>query len=989
MLTQSHQGFFFRELVMKKYSSSTAFVFVVLSMASWAQGPGAGDFFFKTIPVTPEKLSLTTPTEADAFGFSKKVSNSTAYCRSPYDFNSYTEVPRQAGQTDDEACAMSGLKDTLTLVEIQAIKAQENKDQLLGWLQNEPPQGDFCYLDLTPEQRKMIQSITAIKGKINCQKYTSMDSKLPRKQKGKTLDEVSVSEKLEACSCLANETPPLKLSEEFVVKYNEQVKAFIHKEYIANLYNARLYQYSLGGDVLASDDISFCVGLAKNTDLQNKAKAKDEERRRALNKDKVDASYITQLVSPLGTKEATELYSINKQKKTPPIVSKAAFEKFVTDWGMMTHPKSFMNQNKNANEIIRDAMDTLQSMHSEQQDFKVKTKHLSEMADATKANKGEDLSEQIIYLEKLLTAKFDQSDKTLLSQVVDKLKNDKSGNTDQAFASAFKEITSSYMNSQCASNSMILDAILSDDYSSINFDPKLVGYLAKNMPNEKMQMEKFHCAILQKAFETDPESFLFQVCEFDGEKLPPPLCPAIGDFYRGGYVERGNLVLDSNSTNAKGKSNFTSKGLDGVLDDSALKSVISDQVKIVRSEHGSTFSSFVSEASKKSSNYSKNSFLDVKMSDLAPEKITTYTTTARHQRDDFNHEARQQAQAEEMIARNNQIPGNLMQNFQKEVLPILPSASSSPVMRIESHAVAISTPVPMTTPIVIQTPAPKKVEQVSGWDDEESLMEKVKLQKKKRKKKKIADEETEYVEEESAHSPQTDASSMASGGNSNNNISFGSNSSRPSPAVSAAPVAAPVRSVNAVSDDAARQFVEARHFEKDIVFPKDGYDTTRSAGGSYGMVDSAPPETGVMLSAFRTGKISGKDITRIALGDDIKDVKSFEQTNTYHGPVVIVEDKAKNQRYICRAFVTDSKDGVDRLLPLEAQAPGKDELGGYKCTTDKVAADLKAVAAVAEAEKAEAKKAIVANDRLYKAFVLDKIMKQTQPKKERKIQAKQ
>ncbi len=965
----------------------------VLSVASWADGPIlSGDFTFKRIPEAKAKITLAKPAEAVAFENAKKNSSTpekdlsqTAYCRSPYDFNSYMEVPRQVDQSDSEACAMIGLKEVLTVSEIQAIRSQENKDQILGWVQEEQSEEELCNSDLPEEQRAMIETISAIKGRLSCQKYASMDSKPIRNSRVKTLKDLPLRQKLEACSCLSKETPPLSLSEEFVVKYNEQVKAFIQNEYIANLYNARLYQYSLGKGILSGEEIPSCVDLAKNTDLQNKAKAKDELRRLALKKDKVDASYITQLVSPLGAKEATELYSVNKQKKTPPIISNAAFEKFVNDWSMMTHPKSFMNQNKNAKEIIKDAKDTLQSMHSEQQNFKVKTTYLSKMADVTKPDKDEDLSEQIIYLEKLLTAKFDKSGKTLLDKIVDKLKDDTSGQTEKSFATAFKEITSSYMNEHCATNAMILDAILSDDYSSINFDPKLVSHLAENMPKEKGKIEKFHCAILQRAFETQPESFLIQVCESDGVKLPPPLCPAIGEFYRGGYIERGNLAQDSKSGDSNKKNDF-SKGLDSILDDSALQSVFSDQVKSVRSEHGSTFSSFVSEASKKTSDYSSNSFLDVNMSDLAPERITTYTSAARQGREGFNQEDRQQSQAEEMTERKNQLSGSLMQNFQKEVLPIMPSANAAPMMRIESHAVAVSTPVPMTTALAVQTPAPKKVEQASNLDDEDSLMDKVKSQKKKKKKKKVAvdEEEAESVEEESVRVPKAEVASLASVGNTNNNFSFGYNASRPVPVVSAAPV----RSINAVSDDAARQFVEARHFEKDIVFPKYGHDTSRMTSGSYGMVDSAPPETGVMLSAFRTGKISGKDITRIALGDDIKDVKSFEQTNTYHGPVVIVEDKAKNQRYICRAFVTDSKDGVDRLLPLEAQAPGKDELGGYKCTTDKAAADLKAPVVVPEAEKVEAKKAIVANERLYKAFVLDKIMKQTQPKKEQKTQAK-
>ena len=975
---------------MKHNFKSSALLLAALSLSVWAEdtGNGVSRYIFKPIPPTSDRVSLSTTDDPTRFGLTRKLTSSEAYCRSPYDFYSYIEVTRQPGQTDAEACLMSGFKEELTPSEIKAIQNQASKDQVLGWLQNQTPDGDYCNLDLTPEQRKMIQTVHSIKGKLDCQKFSSLDTKPPRKVKGKTLADLAVNEKLEACSCIAKDSPPTKLKEDFVLKYNEQVKAFIQKEYIANLYNARLYQYSLGAEVLSDEYIPYCANLAKNTDLQDKAKAKDSLRIKSSDSEKLEPSYITQLVSPIGAKEATALYSINKQTKTPPTISKAAFDKFVTDWSMMTHPKSFMNQNKNADEIIKDSMETLQSMHSEQQDFKVKTKHLSEMADATKTEKGEDLSEQIIYLEKLLTAKFDQSGKTLLSQIVDKLKNDKSGKPEQAFSLAFKEITSGFMNDQCASNSLIIDAILKDDYSSINFDPKLVSFLAKKMPQEKGQLEKFHCAILQRAFESDPETFLYGECEFDGEKLPPPLCPAIGDFYRGEYIEKGNLVLDANTGTLKPTTPFSSQGLDSVFDDSSIKNVISDQLKTVRSEHGSTFSSFVSEASKKSSSFSKNSFLDVKMSDLAPEKNTTYTTAPRNSsREELSKEMRQQATMEEAAARNAQLANTMMQNFQKETIPVLPSANTSSMMRIESRPIVTSTPIPVATAVVVEsTPAPKRLERdQSAWDDEDGLMSKVKNKKKKKSKKKVVDEDDESADEDSTPAPKAESAAISSNNASaQTNLSFGSSAARPAAVVSAAPVAAPVRGVNAVSDEAARQFVEARHFEKDIVFPKDGFDTSRSSGGGYGMVDAAPPETGVMLSAFRTGKISGKDITKIALGDDIKDVKSFEQTNTYHGPVVIVEDKAKNQRYICRAFVTDSKDGVDRLLPLEAQAPGKDELGGYKCTTDKAATDLKAPAQVAEAEKTEAKKAIVANDRLYKAFVLDKIIKQTQPKKEAK-----
>lgn len=176
------------------------------------------------------------------------------------------------------------------------------------------------------------------------------------------------------------------------------------------------------------------------------------------------------------------------------------------------------------------------------------------------------------------------------------------------------------------------------------------------------------------------------------------------------------------------------------------------------------------------------------------------------------------------------------------------------------------------------------------------------------------------------------------------------------------------RNPSVIPDESVRSYVEARKFERSLVKGKDTFESHDE-----GISDPTPPETGLILNAFRTGKIGNKNVTKVALGDDIKDLSTFEKSGTFHGSVVIVEDKAKKERYICRALVNDAVNGAEKLLPVEANAIGKDEMAGYKCTTEATTAPAISPP-LAVAEKKAAQKALSGNERLYKAFVLDKIV---------------
>ncbi len=951
---------------MKQYQLTTAFICISLMVSS--QAIGAADYKIKEIPLQSRLVKASPKTKK----FSEIVLPQTeapcpiAYCRGILDSNTYIEVDKQTSQSDSNACYEAGFKEPLTQQEVEAIKSVSRKYEIKSWaLGAKLPEEDSCDPALTNEQRTLLKSIKDINGKISCQKYTSLDTKQTAKNSKINLAEISVSQQLEACTCISKDSPPLKIEDSFEQQYSEEVKAFIKKEYIANLYNARLYQYSLGANIFSERDLNFCSELTKNKELQRKANDKDK-----------NATLISQLISPIGPQEAFALYNLKKDvKKTPPVIRQAAFDKFVQDWSIMTHPQSILNKGKKSNEIAKDALSTLTKMHSEQANFEVSTVHLTEMASATNQSKTTNskdkekelrLAEETTYLEKLLTASFDQSGKSLLNQIVDTLKDDKSKTSPEvAFTSVFKKLTSEYMNSQCAANGLIINALLDEDYSSINFDPGLIKSLAKSMPNQKAQLEKYHCATLQRVLETDPENFLVQVCEYQGGDLPPATCPSIGEFFRSRFVEKRNFAIDQDG---KVKSSLAKKSLAGVLDDTSLEETISNQLKTVRSEHTTTFSSFVKEASKVSGGYSGNTPLQVKMSDYDIEKTTIFSPSLKTNPSEILSEGNQ-PQNEQIMTRTShemQTASNLMQGFQRNASVPQSTHVNAPLVAFENRMVIAPNPTPMpeATPMIKVTSS----EPTITADDEEIEKVKTKTKKKKKKVEVVTDNE---VEEEAIAPTRNEVSSLSSG--------FNTTSKSIVAATSVAPVSAPAstaRSPSVVPEESARQYVEARRFEKGIVYHKDSFDSGRSDG----MIDSSPPETGVMLNAFRTGKISGKDVTRIALGDEIKDVKSFEQTNTYHGPVVIVEDKAKNERYICRAFVTDAKDGVDRLLPLEAKTPGKDQLGGYKCTTDKAAAELKAPVAVTE--KKEAQKTIASNERLYKAFVLDKIVKQSKGKGE-------
>ncbi len=882
-----------------------------------------------------------------------------------------------------------------------------------SWLFSGAYNSSLCTPDSTNEQDKLLNELKAISSEITCDSLGIKDessSKNPNKSidhtpaigglkapktKSKRLGDRSQPEgsptlytnvmmfnKITSCYCLSKVGSPLKVTEELKNDYESIVGEHIKKEYINNLTSVKLYDFSLRENVLGSENMESCKALAKDKELQDSAAQLFSL-----------PAAVKKIFGDLTQEDAVALYNLGIDQKEQqsikiPIISNKGFKQFAKRWACN------LNKTVKGSSIDISTFDALEKGLIETQKSRaeldrslVKRLTLVTECDQLVPENEIDKVEQS-YLEKMLSKSLGSGSSNLLADIFVDLKGQKI--TDESFEKSFKKIVGNHMESQCAISQAKLTALMAGEFGSVLSDSSLISALIAKRPQQSVDMQKLHCQMMKAELETrtKSEAFLREFCLYQkGDSLPPKNCPAIGDFLKATFIETKD---DKNQLNPTGDQKIPNKDrIYSHIKHSSSTDYNSGASK-VRAEQASTLSGIIKTAGdnfsrtnsdkitmdmdnyrldKNPSLYNSNTNEDgtytskMNSSTLTPLKPFTQETSAPQGTNDikayegFGQEVK--ALTNQQLPQSQAIPGVVYENKGAVALPQ-----------------ATATPQPNASQVVSTTVIEKLVTPTpDSTDKKDEEVTIVKTKKKKKIIKEIEEDEEEIVKQES---PKSELSAQQS------NLGVASGSSNKSASALQQSARMPTfqeaqKNPVLIPEESLKKYVEARRFEQNVVIRKDGFDSKDD-----GVADLIPPETGLMLSAFRTGKIAGKDVTKISIGssDDIKDVKSFEQTNTFHGSVVIVEDQSKKERYICRAFITDSKDGVEKLLPVGSGAPTKDEMGGYKCTTEKSTKDV--TPSITAVEKKEAQKALSSNERLYKAFVLEKIIKSTGSKEKKK-----
>lgn len=877
---------------------------------------------------------------------------------------SFKEIKKNSNKTDAMVCAELGftwsLADENETANYRAVNRYDpnmfskpftQNNPIDNWLKGVRSSFNFenCTPSLTNKQEKMLSDLHNISNKMICssmgldESVSSKNKNKHRPQKTKIkipIEEILTSDtrdKVNACFCLSKIGAPLKADAELTEFYKTTVSEFFRKQYLDSLITVRLNEYTLGKNILGIDGQKACESFENDKEI--------ESAKLSLN---LPPEINTIFSTVKNQNEANTLFNLDSAtKNNPPIVSEKVFKSFAEKWScILKNGKPPYDLMKLAQDDARKMKLMLTSSNAkfekgEVDDFE--KREASCKGDAP-ADKDEGV-EEITYLQSILSNPIGDSQITFYEELTKMLIKD--GITSDNFEKSFKKIITTHMKKQCNESHEKIAQLGKHNIVSLLSENDLMKFLIGKNAKKALDIQKLHCMALQKELSKAPEDFLKNFCDYnDNGKLPPPKCQSIGNFMNASFT---------------GSSNNPDSSIDIQDDITKIISASKPKATSLHYKNKGSFSRFMKSISKDMKN-SGGSSINVDMANYSPEKLSPSNVPAQtlpsnsgvtNTKEASTQGTIQSQTTNIMAAQGSSLPGSSPSvNNSLGQTPLPPSISyenkTKPTQEIVSAqpkaAIAPALPAPSTS--ISEKSSIKENNPASNLA-------------KNNPPEQITEVKQSTVAVATSNSPII-APVI------NKPITNNSSSASFAPKMPSYQEAA--RNPTLIPEESIQKYINARRFEQGLVVKKDGFDSKED-----GLSDLLPPETGLMLNAFKTGKIEGKDITKILLGEEIKDLKSFEQTNTYQGAIVIVEDKVKKLRYLCRAFITDSKDGFDKLLPIGSGAPSKDELGGYKCTTEKKAEQ--AIIPLTIVEKKEAQKAISSSERLYKAFVLDKIVK--------------
>lgn len=840
------------------------------------------------------------------------------------------------------------------------------------WLENLKPD-TACDQQTISINSDFIKNLKEISTKMNCNN-AKKTTKANQKESTNIFDDTKLN-KVSACVCIAQDGSPIEASRKFQDDFISDVQDFIEKEDIGGLVPVRLYQYSLDSNVLDITKLRACDELAEDKDLQEfvdkKLKKITPEARKIMGK--------------MGYSEAIDMYNgvgRTKENYIVPIISEDAFEQFSTQWGKAL----FQARTSNVTGDLKTKL--CEFTKSTNNQFFLDSHSISFIGQilGTQTSSKTDTPEiavQKAYLEKMLCSYVDErKGKRLFDVLSDELsKADRSArenpkllrSVDKIFNDTFKNVMTDRIENQCKQSHLHLSQLAKGNISAILNNDKFAEKRRKRYNKESALAERYQCHMMKQQLENNPEQFLKDFCNFnlsEGQELKS--CQGIGDFLKSTFVKNS---VDATSTELP---SVASKVGELLNNQSSMQSTISNQAATVQVQHATTLSTIVKAATNFEGPPQNGKIgIDLEPFDISKNKSLSYTDSPTDrtntpksgavqsffEKSDSTLSPTAQNEFSTTVAPSKSFVNQQQQVFQSPIIntPNMPTTTyqantlNTP-SGINANVQPSSNPAVATTVIEkIVTPAAKnnKAEAIDVTQEAEE-----EIAPKKVKSKKTLDTAFEAEEIDKRATTGEFVGQKAT----NSSQGLGSSQRITVPSFQEAN-----HNPSVVPENAVKTYLDTRKFEGGIVYNKDSFDSED------GVNDPTPPETGLILSAFHTGKIGNKPVKKVAL-EDVKDLKTFEQSDTFQGAVVIVEDKSKKERYICRALVSDIKNGAEKFLPVDANAPGKDEMAGYKCTTETATSATLTAALLPAKEKENAQKVLSGNERLYKAFVLDKIV---------------
>lgn len=872
--------------------------------------------------------------------------------------------------TNDYRCRQAGYARSAEDEDINSTPylrynySQPKKNDVTQWLGSlEQSNQNNCDPSLNSSQMDFYKSLKTITGKMNCDNGVPKIPKINKISYDNIFFQDDKLSKVQACACMVQEGPAPKMSKEFQQAQLQKISNYITEEYIGNLAPSRIYQYSLEGNILPPGSVDACNQLVMNIEVQEFVKSN-------LEKTAPEAKVI------FGKMTAEDTLSIYNKTRSDsekfsaiPVVTREGFEKFGTYWAD-TLAKA---QSTNTYQTLKNNLCSLTATKVTEY-FEIDLNEKSKFAEVISENTTTAPTTQIdkeerAFLDKMLCSRVGSGETLLIDEISNQLLSltNSPKKAQNAFMDNFTAIVGKDINNRCKKSEEHLGQLSKGSMAAILNDNGLLKALFGINQKDKGLIQHYYCQMMKKQLKSSPEYFLEQFCDYKrGEPLPPNRCISIGDFINTTFVyedgDTNDRVENPNSQQA-----VISTIVEGIKKDDKIQDSIKRKMSDVHVSHITS----LSDVTKRAANFvgpNRNGKVRVNLESYrVPEhkevsvenKIATTANTLKSER-----------YSDSALQGNNILPSTaftpLKMGSGSSQAPAPQASTAQPVITYENRNVTVNrtneSPHPVSSQVVSSTtviektahPLQKVEKEISSFEeDEEEVLD---------EPKKNASLLKNTNKRESAKSTNISFSNSKSNSN-----SFGGSATARAPSFQEA-----IKNPSSIPEEAVRSYTEARRFDRSFsqnkISEKAHHDDYK---------DPVPPETGIMLSAFRTGKIGNKNLTKVIIGEEIKDLKSFEGTNTYHGPVVIVEDKTKKQRYICRAIVNDLADGSEKFIGLEAAAPKENELAGYKCTNEAIAQETAKASNIVPVEQQEAIKALSTNERMYKAFVLDKIIKST------------
>ncbi len=864
---------------------------------------------------------------------------------------------RQAGHArsaEDQDIVTSNLKPKYN---------QTTKNDVTQWLSS--LEHDFqndCDPALPPTQMDFYKSLKIITGKMNCDNSNTKNSKEKKLSSDNIFFQEDTLSKVQACTCMVQEGPAPKMNKEFKETQLQKISNYITEEYIGNLAPSRIYQYSLESNILPNGSVEACNQLVMDIEVQEFVKNN-------LEKTAPEAKLI------FGKMTAEDTLSIYKKTQSNgekigaiPVVTREGFEKFGTYWAETLTKAQSTNSYKKLKDNLC-SLATAKVTDYFEFDLNDKTKFTEVISEdkATAPITQEDREERA-FLDKMLCSRIGSGETLLIDEISKELFNltNSPKKVQTAFMDNFTEIVSKDINNRCKKSEEHLGQLSKGSMAAILNDNGLLKTLFGINQKDKGLIQHYYCQMMKKQLKSSPEYFLEQFCDYKlGEPLPPNRCVSIGDFINTTFVYEDEGT-DNNTENPNSQQSVVSTIVEGIKKDEKITDSIKRKISDVQVSHIASLSDVTQRAA---SFVGPNKSGKVRInleSYQAPEhrevSVTKKTEPVANNLKTGRNTNSMMTQGNNILPSKAFAPLKRVSELGQTTTP--QAAAAQPVITYEKRSVTVNNatdaPPPISSqvispPPVIKKKAPrlfKEEKEISSFEEDE---DEVIVEPKKN---------TSYLK--NADKKESAKSTSIAFSNSKNN----SNSSGVNITTRTSGFQEATNNPSSIPEEAVRSYTEARRFDQSFsqnrINERTHYDEYK---------DPVSPETGIMLSAFRTGKIGNKNLTKVIIGEEIKDLKSFERTNTYHGPVVIVEDKTKKERYICRAIVNDLTDGSEKFIGLEAAAPKENELAGYKCTNEVIAQENAKASKMMLTEKQEAIKTLSTNERMYKAFVLDKIIK--------------